>query len=157
MNKAAIAAGLLAFALSMALGSITAKACEQDPEQVNQYAGITMTDEEGRELELILAMEAQDEPFEGQKAVVEVIFNRVLSPEWPDTVHGVLSQKKQFSTWRYINHPYNIPNEVQCDAIAEVLDGAPPVLPDMSYVYFSTGRHKWMHDCLKINRHWFGK
>lgn len=118
---------------------------------------ITMTKEEADLLRVILALEAQTEPMEGKKAVVEVIFNRVQSPEWPDTVYGVLSQKGQFATWKYRNRPYNTPGDAEDKAIAAVLSEVSPVLPDKSYVFFCTSKRGWMHDCTKIGRHYFGR
>ena len=120
------------------------------------YDGVTMTDQEVWELERILAMEAQDEGLEGEKAVVEVIFNRVQSGDWPNTVHDVISQKGQFSTWKYLNWPYNQPGKLETDAISAVMTETTKVLPD-GYVFFATRRHGWMHDCIKLGGHWFGR
>ncbi|MCR5771535.1 MAG: cell wall hydrolase [Butyrivibrio sp.] len=39
--------------------------------------------------------------FNGQVAVAEVIMNRVMSPAYPNTIEGVLSQKGQFSTYSW--------------------------------------------------------
>lgn len=65
----------------------------------NPYQTIPISDEEYELLKKIVAAESQTQELEGRKAVVEVIFNRVLSDEFPDSVKGVLSQKGQFSTW----------------------------------------------------------
>lgn len=45
----------------------------------------------------IIYCEAGAEPYEGQVAVGAVVINRVLSSVYPDTVVGVIYQKKQFS------------------------------------------------------------
>lgn len=45
----------------------------------------------------IIYCEAGAEPYEGQVAVGAVVVNRVLSSVYPDTVVGVIYQKKQFS------------------------------------------------------------
>ena len=132
------------------------KASEQADKTSGQheYSGIAISDEEYVELCQIVAAEAQTQCLEGQKAVVEVIFNRVLSPEWPNTVHGVLSQKGQFATWKLRNAKWVEPYRV-VDAIAAVVANGRTVLPDTSYVYFDTkginGRKK-----IKIQDHWFG-
>ena len=123
----------------------------------NIYSSVvaSMTDEEYVELCQIVAAEAQTQCLEGQKAVVEVIFNRVLSPEWPNTVHGVLSQKGQFATWKLRNAKWVEPYRA-VEAIAAVVANGRTVLPDTSYVYFDTkginGRKK-----IKIQDHWFGR
>ena len=41
--------------------------------------------------------EARGEPYEGQVAVGAVIMNRVKSPNFPNTIAGVIYQKGQFS------------------------------------------------------------
>ena len=44
----------------------------------------------------IVHAEAQGEPYSGKVAVAAVIFNRVDSPDFPNTVHGVIYQPWQF-------------------------------------------------------------
>ena len=121
----------------------------------NEYSGITISDSEMEELKRIVAAEAQTQSMEGREAVVEVIFNRVLSPEWPNTVHGVLSQKGQFATWKMRNASWVVPDAAVA-AIEYVLENGRTVLPDTSYVYFDTkGRNGKGH--LRIGAHYFGK
>ena len=116
-----------------------------------------MSSDEYELLALILALEAQTEPFEGQVAVVEVILNRVLDSRYPNTVHGVLSDKGEFSSWKYINHPYNTPTEEQYRAIEHVRQNGPTVLPS-DYLYFSVGRATaYAKDFIKIGHHNFGR
>lgn len=119
------------------------------------YSGIQMTDEEARLLRSILALESQGEGLEGQKAVVEVIFNRVRSKEWANSVHDVIYQKGQFATVKYLNDPYVLPDEAEDDAISEVLRETETVLPT-DYVYFSTKKVNGK-DFIKINHHWFSR
>lgn len=45
----------------------------------------------------LIYCEAGGEPYEGQVAVGSVVINRVLSGKFPDTVVGVIYQKRQFS------------------------------------------------------------
>ncbi len=45
----------------------------------------------------LIYCEAGGEPYEGQVAVGAVVINRVLSSVFPDTVSGVIYQRKQFS------------------------------------------------------------
>ena len=118
------------------------------------YKDIVVSEEDGRLLEAILWAEANNQSFEGQKAVIEVIFNRVLSDEWPDTIYDVLSQKGQFATWKSRNKVK--PTEVQSDVIADVLRETTTVLPDTSYVYFDRkGRNGKNH--VRIQDHVFGR
>ena len=141
----------------------TAEIAEDTTEEVttgtdNIYTAIanSMTDEEYIELCQIVAAEAQTQCFDGQKAVVEVIFNRVLSPNFPNTVHGVLSQKGQFSTWKMRNAKWVEPYLV-VDAIATVIANGETVLPDTSYVYFSRGTSKYGKDWIRLQNHVFGR
>lgn len=122
------------------------------------YAGITMTDDEAQLLRSILALEADygTEGHDGQKAVVEVIFNRVLSPRWPDTVADVIYQRGQFATVKYLKRPYNRPGEHEDDAISAVLRETETVLPSTDYVYFSRGKSNGKA-FVKINHHWFSR
>jgi hypothetical protein len=134
--------------------------CDEEPindesSTQNEYSGITISDSEMEELKRIVAAEAQTQSLEGREAVVEVIFNRVLSDEWPDTVHGVLSQKGQFATWRMRNQSWVVPDAAVA-AIEYVLENGRTVLPE-GYVYFSRGRSKYGTDWIKLQDHWFGR
>jgi len=48
-------------------------------------------------LERLVEAEAGGEPYEGKLAVVAVVINRLNSKEFPNTIHGVIYQKNQFS------------------------------------------------------------
>jgi N-acetylmuramoyl-L-alanine amidase len=48
-------------------------------------------------LSLAIYHEARGEPIQGQLAVGQVVLNRVANSDYPDTVCGVVTQKKQFS------------------------------------------------------------
>lgn len=120
----------------------------------NEYSGIQISDSEMEELKRIVAAEAQTQSLEGREAVVEVIFNRVLSDEWPNTVHGVLSQKGQFATWRMRNQSWVVPDAAVA-AIEYVLENGRTVLPE-GYVYFDTkGTNGRNH--IKLGGHYFGR
>lgn len=57
----------------------------------------TVTDKELDILEKIVMAEAGVEPYEGKIAVVNVIFNRIRSSSYPNTIEGVVFQKGQFT------------------------------------------------------------
>lgn len=120
------------------------------------YGGITLTQEETDLLRAILALESQGEGLTGQKAVVEVIFNRILSDKWPDDLKSVIYQRGQFATVKYLKRPYAVPGEAEDDAISEVLRETETVLPSMDYVYFSRGKSNGKA-FTKINHHWFSR
>lgn len=55
-----------------------------------------VTEEERRLLAAIIFCEAAGESFEGQKAVATVVFNRVKSEDYPNTIKEVIYEKNQF-------------------------------------------------------------
>lgn len=120
----------------------------------NPYASIQMTEQEYEELRLIVSAEAQTEGNIGMAAVTQVIFNRLLSDEWPNTIHGVLSQRGQFATWK--RHSWAVPYMAD-EAIEAVMDNGLIVLDNTDYVYFSRGKQSYARNHIKIGRHWFGK
>lgn len=112
-----------------------AASAEPEPTINARYAGITMTDGERQEILAVIFLEAADQCPEGQQAVAEVILNRVISPDFPDTVHEVLHQKNpiQFSTAE--NIPIATPTEAQETALEAALYGD-SILP-ADVVFFS--------------------
>ncbi len=108
------------------------------PAMVARYRDVSMTDDERRELAAVVYLEAGNQPAEGQQAVVEVVLNRVISYDFPDTVHDVLHQGEgtsapQFSTVGGIDSTE--PPQTAYDAIDAALY-VESVLPD-DVVYFS--------------------
>lgn len=73
-------------------------------ETVEEYEPIepediyTLTDEEIDLIALVTMAEAEDEPEEGKRLVIDTILNRVDSPIWPNDVHGVIYQPHQFTS-----------------------------------------------------------
>lgn len=107
-------------------------------EPVPRYSDVAMSEDERRELAGIVQLEAGNQCAEGQQAVVEVVLNRVISPEFPDTVHDVLHQgegtkRPQFST--IDNLASAEPVAAQYEAIDAALYG-PSILPE-DVVFFS--------------------
>ncbi len=116
---------------------------ETSPETVETTAGaenrwnITLTQEEIDLLAKIVWLESQGEPTEGQEAVVEVVFNRMASEKYPDTLYDVLSQGNptQFCSWK--NRERANPTEKEYTSIHEVLNGNTHILRNDT-LYFST-------------------
>ncbi len=67
----------------------------------------SITAHERRLLAQLVTAEAKGEPYAGQVAVATVILNRVDSPLFPNTIHGVIHQPRQFTpvTTGSINQP----------------------------------------------------
>lgn len=118
------------------------------------YGAITLSQEDKDLLARILWAEANSQKLEGQKACVEVVYNRILSSDWPDNLYDVLSQRGQFATWKSRNRV--TPTQTQYDAIEAVLEETETVLPDTTYVYFDRrGVNGKNH--VRIQDHVFGR
>lgn len=94
------------------------------PETLDELR-LLITDAEVDLLQRLVRAEAGSEPLEGQMAVAAVVLNRVLSPQFPSTVGGVIMQEGQFKS--VVNGTINIPaNETAKIAVARALNGEDP-------------------------------
>ena len=130
--------------------------------ELNPYQQIaaTTSESEWRELEWVTALEAGDQGLEGEIRVVEVIFNRILSPNnWGNTVHEVLAKRGQFSTYRYIgsSKAWKNPGQLESDAITECIALGPHFLPSTKYVYFDSKGGVNGYDTVRYKGHWFSR
>ena len=114
---------------------------------------IELSEEEIDLLAKILWVEARGESEAGQEAVVEVIFNRMLSKDFPDTLYDVLSQKNptQFESWNLRDSAE--PTEKEYTSIYEVLKGKTSIVK-ADTLYFATSKLTRNVD-LKIGGHYF--
>lgn len=114
---------------------------ESEPsEEVITYQNrwdITLTQEEIDLLARIVWLESCGESQRGQEAVVEVIFNRIASDKYPNTLYDVLSQGNptQFCSWK--NRDIARPTEKEYQSIENVLSGNTNILRNDT-LYFST-------------------
>lgn len=111
----------------------------------------SLSDDEKYLIYQITYLEAGNQSIEGQRAVIEVILNRVLSKEFPDTVYEVLSQPGQFATWEYAD--WGNYNEEQLEALILVYEEEP--ILNLDYLMFSTGKFSWAANHVQIGDHWF--
>lgn len=109
---------------------------EAAPAPKNRW-NITLTEDEIDLLARIVWLEANGEPVEGQEAVVEVVFNRMTSDLYPNTLYDVLSQRNpvQFCSWK--NRGIAKPTQKEYDSIHSVLNGNTSILRNDT-MYFST-------------------
>lgn len=126
---------------------------EPVPEPVNRW-DIALTPEEFDLVARIGMLESGNQCDEGQQAVFEVIFNRVYSDTWPDTITDVLSQKRQFSTWKNRNIKAAEPSEQIVNNLNAVLNGETEILP-YETVYFSRKGQKGKEVQVVIEDHVF--
>ena len=97
---------------------------------------IRLTDEERLLLAKVIWVEAQGECEEGQQAVAEVVLNRMASPNFGNTLKGVIYAQGQFRSVPYLDDAE--PYQAQYDAIERAIYG-PYVLPE-DVVHFATFR-----------------
>lgn len=127
------------------------------PTELNKWQ-ICLTQEEIDLLAKILWVEARGEPYEGQAAVIEVIFNRMISQDsdFPENdLEGIVSSKNngvQFASWRLRDTAEPTDNLYQ--VIYDVLEGKVEVLPSTDYVFFTTGGIG--RNIIRIGNHRFG-
>ena len=98
---------------------------EPAPEE-SRYPGLELTDAEIKLMADLIFMEAQSEPFEGQQAVAEVIFNRLKSGNFQSSINSIIYAKDQFAAVK--NLYLAKPTDTQYKAIERALNG-PYVLP----------------------------
>ncbi len=117
----------------------------------DRYAGLTLSDEDIELLARLVWLEARGEPYEGQVAVAEVVLNRVLSAEFPDTVYDVIYQRGQFTPASKISG--TTPDEEQYRAVADAIEGMTCVL-DADALFFSGAPYN-SRICAVIGTHYF--
>lgn len=131
---------------------------EPEPEETaSKYEEVELTEENTYILACLVYHEARGEPFEGQVAVVEVVFNRCLSDEFPDTVEEVVFQKYG-DVWQFSPAPYLYtaePSEVQYNAVMYAYNAEERVVPPET-VFFSTSPYN-EHITAIIGNHYFCK
>jgi hypothetical protein len=115
---------------------------EEEVIRESRYPGLALTSEDLDLLAKVVWVESQGECFEGQQAVAEVVLNRLVSPNFPNTVHDVIYAEGQFRSVPYLEDA--TPWQVQYEAIEAAVYG-PNVLP-MDVMYFAqqpTNNNVW--------------
>ena len=108
---------------------------EIKPDVEPRYPDIQLTPDEEYLLAKVIWVEARGESFDGQQAVAEVVFNRMVADGYPDTLQGVLSYENQFPSIALLDKAE--PEQAQYDAIEDALYG-PYILP-LDVLHFSVG------------------
>lgn len=89
------------------------------------------------ELAALVYLEARGESEEGQQAVAEVVLNRVLDVDFPNTIHDVIYDTEfgvQFTPYEEV--AYTTPTEIQYEVINRALYGN--LILEKDVVYFAT-------------------
>lgn len=102
--------------------------------------------------------EGRGEPYEGQVAIGAVILNRVDSPDFPNTIPGVVYQTGAFDAVR--DGQINLtPNETAYSAAKDALNGWDPTGGALYYWNPATATSRWIWSVpitYSIGNHVFG-
>lgn len=121
--------------VSGAVGGVTARAL-----------GIYMTEQESNDLYILakcIHAEARGEPYVGKVAVGAVILNRVASPDFPDTIYGVIYQPWAFTAVH--DGQINLePEAASYQAATDALNGWDPTYGSLYYYNPNTASSSWI-------------
>lgn len=127
--------------------------------QSNVYRELinSLTEEDKELICRIVFLECGNQCELGQRAVIEVILNRVLNEKYPDTVYGVLSAPGQFSTWG-LRNTVSQENIDKMMEILEIVYEEDEIVLTTDYVYFARGTFSFADpdNNIQIQDHWFG-
>lgn len=96
-----------------------------------------LTEEEIDLLAKLAYEEAGNQSFLGQRAVVEVVLNRIVSDRFPDTIQEVIYQDNPVQFTPAYRLGNTEPTEEQYRAVSAVLSSVEPLL-DSDVLYFGT-------------------
>ncbi len=97
----------------------------------------------------IAMAEAEGEDTEGKALVILVVLNRVWSDEFPDTIEGVITQKKQFAAYENGRYDRVEPNEDCYRALKLVQVSHWNESQNATYFERTTGEKTWHNSNLK--------
>lgn len=131
--------------------------CDASPEYQEEIVidiqpETTATDEEIELIARLTMAEAEGEPEEGQRLVIDSILNRMDSPSFPNTINNVIYQKNQYSAmWNG-----RIDRCVATDSLIELVEDELNERTDHSVVYFRTGHYSsYGSPVKKVGHHYF--
>ena len=135
--------------VSGAVGGVTANAL-----------GIYMTEQESNDLYLLakcIHAEARGEPYIGKVAVGAVILNRVASPDFPNSIYGVIYQPWAFTAVH--DGQINLePEAASYQAATDALNGWDPSYGSLYYYNPTTASSSWIFNrqtVVTIGKHVF--
>lgn len=111
-----------------------------------------MSEEDIDLLALVTMAEAEGEPEEGQRLVIDTVLNRVDSEHFPDTVNDVVYQKGHFSSmWDGRVNKCYVMDDIR-NLVLEELESR----TNSDVVYFRTGKYsKYGSPMFKVGAHYF--
>ncbi|UCZ54750.1 cell wall hydrolase [Bacillus shivajii] len=140
---------------------------EEEPEQQDNEANVEkainvpegFTDNDIQLLAAAVMGEARGEPYEGQVAVAAVILSRVQSPEFPNTVSGVIYEPRAFTA--VADGQINLePNDSARRAALDAINGQDPSGGALYFYNPVTSTSPWVFGrptIKQIGKHIFAK
>lgn len=103
---------------------------------------------------LVMLAEAEGEPEEGQRLVIDTILNRVDSSHFPETVEKVIYQKNQFSSiWNGRINRVSLDTNYRDMVIEELTNRL-----NCEVVFFTAGNYgKYGEKMFSVGNHYFSK
>ncbi|MGG0655571.1 spore cortex-lytic enzyme [Rummeliibacillus pycnus] len=87
--------------------------------------------------------EARGEPYEGQVAVAAVILNRLDSPDFPNTISGIIFQPRAFTAVAD-GQIWLTPNKQAMEAVLDAMNGWDPSQHALYYFNPKTATSSWI-------------
>lgn len=113
---------------------------------------ITMSEEDIELIALVTMAEAEGEPEEGQRLVIDTVLNRMDGKYWPDNVHDVIYQPHQFSSMWGERVKRCYVKEELCDLVREELQSR----TNSEVVFFRTKHYsKYGVPMFQVGNHYF--
>lgn len=97
-------------------------------------------------LSRIISAESQGEPMEGKIAVGNVVLNRVASPDFPDTIYGVIFDERWGGQFEPVRNGtiYQTPTEESIEAAKLCLEGANVVGESLYFFAPALAQNFWV-------------
>lgn len=106
---------------------------------------VLVSQEERALLEKLVHAEAAGEPYEGQIAVANVVFNRLESSLFPQSIKDIIFQKKQFPVAHTGSIHRIMPSENVKEAVRDALEGRKEIESDvLFFLNENTATDKWI-------------
>ncbi|MPQ43326.1 cell wall hydrolase [Clostridium tarantellae] len=98
----------------------------------------------------VVFAESKGEPYDGKVAVASVILNRLIHPNFPNTIQKVITQKNAFSCVVNGNVPV-VPDSDSYNAVREALKGNDPSKEALYFYNPKIATCSWMKGVEKLN------
>lgn len=124
--------------------------------------GVSSSSQANSDLYLLAKLvysEARGEPYTGQVAVAAVCLNRVASPDFPNTISGVIYQPWAFTALHDGQFQLE-PNETAYQAAQDALNGWDPTYGSIYYYNPKTATSQWIFSretVVQIGQHVFAR